>query len=286
MKYFAFLILIFFGSCHFYHSHVPIRGAENSKVEQKLLGFWHFAEIDEVSGLLSKTEESLHVMNFNGREYAVMTESNGETALFKVHSTVINNKTFLNIFPVIDASLKAESKYYFFVIDAMHEDSASLRYITDSIKVEFDKSKDLEKFLKKNYLKLDKEWMSAPFVYYRDSYFTWDKVNAEKSTDIEEMWLLKVTPTESENIAAVHLLSMSKMTIDLKLGQYMISTAYLSDEDISNFTARKPYLLKFKNGKYRLLHFSEDMKSCLDKSDGKLYSFKQGPTNKTLKVGE
>lgn len=95
MKYILFLLLLaLHSSCHFYNSQVPITASDKSVIDAKILGKWYVLEKDEEKATLKRTEECMRVLDFNGKEYAVLAESQGATMLFKVHSSIIKKKHF------------------------------------------------------------------------------------------------------------------------------------------------------------------------------------------------
>jgi hypothetical protein len=275
MKYTLFLLLLaLHSSCHFYNSRVPITASDKSVIDAKIIGRWYVLEKDEENATLKRTEEYLRVLDFNGKEYAVLAESKEATMLFKVHSSIINKKTFLNIFPIEEPEKDVDRNYIFFIIDSLDSEKAALRYITDSIKVQFNNSKEFEKYLKKNFEKLTREAMSAPFYYYRAEYFLWDKLNTLKSSDIENVFEIDALFTETADKSATQLSIFPKKQSDKENAINILKNAYQSDEITDEFQPIYTQLLQFNDGKMKVFYFSKDRLSFRDAENEIVYKIK------------
>lgn len=167
-----------------------------------------------------------------------------------------------------------DRSYIFFIIDSLDSEKAALRYITDSIKVQFSNSKELEKYLKKNFEKLTREAMSAPFYYYRAEYFLWDKPNTLKSSDIEIVFEIDALCTETADKSATQLSIFPKKHSDKENAINKLKNACQSDEITDEFQPIYTQLLQFNDGKMKVFYFSEDRLSFRDADNEIVYKIK------------
>jgi hypothetical protein len=276
MKQFIFfLVLVSLSSCKFYTSDVPISGSDKSVIDQKLLGKWYGADVDkENSNILKKTDEYVELLDFNAREYAFTLTSPEGSMLFRMHNSQVKDLRIFNIYPV-NNDKEDDPVWFFCHIDDVSNDMLNLSYISDSLKEKFSKSKDLEKFLTKNIVKLKKEWMSEPVKFYREEFFLWDRVNTLKTADLEEVSRIDASYPEIADKTAAQLSIMSKKTMDKAVTAYFISNAYQSAKPL-NFNPIYSLLIKFQNGTMKILDFNSSESTFFDRSNGKYYKVKDG----------
>jgi len=263
-------------SCHFYQSEVPITTAEKSTIDSKLLGEWHALEYNEETEEVEPSQDKIRVLNFNGKEYAAMVIDAGKASLFRMHNSVIDNKTIFNIFPIEDIDNEGKPQYFFFVLDAMNGDSISLRYISDSIKVKFKTPKELAQHLKKNFKQLQSEWLSEPFYYYHYSYFTWNRVNKLKTSELDSVWKIE-TKLASAETSVEEMLRMPKKLLNIETCRSFFAAAYQVQDDLSQtLNDAQQLLLKFKNGTYHRVWMEADGATIINYSQKKNYKTKGG----------
>ncbi len=273
MKYFILIpIYVLFSSCHFYHSMVPITSADKATVDQRILGKWFVAD-DKGKVLDSHLDEYLDVIDFNGKEYALVAQSPEGRTLFKIHSSTLKGKTFLNILQRDNYDGEIP-KYFFFVIDSVGIETASLRYITDSFQLQFDNSKALYKYLNKNFDLLDRKWMSEAIFYHRESFFLWDKIHTQKSTNLENMWIMSGNVYDIKDKSAAQLSIMEKTQLEKAFAVNLISNAYPILTEPEDFSHQQTYLLKFNNESYIVLHMSHNQKSFYNFTEKRYYMIK------------
>ena len=275
-----FFALISLSSCKFYTSEVPISSSDKSVINQKLLGKWYGADVDkENSNILKKTDEYVELLDFNAREYALMYTSEEGSMLFRMYNSKIKDMSIFNIFPI--SNYKEDEPVWFFCeVDNVNDEKASVMFISDSLKQQFSKSKDLEKFLTKNIDKLMNEWLSEPIQYYREQYFLWDRVNTLKTTDLEEVSKMDAPYFEIADKTAAQLSIMSKKVLDKAVTAYYISNAYESTKPF-DFEATYTLLLKFQNGTLKILDFNNSESTFYDRSNGRYYKVRDG-----VKIGK
>lgn len=272
---FFFLALISLSSCELYTSKVPISSSDKSVIDQKLLGKWYGANVDkENSNILEKADEYLELLDFNAREYALTLTSPEGPMLFKMHNSMVKDLRIFNIYPISNDK-EDEPVWFFCEVDNVNHEMASVRFISDSLKQQFSKSKDLEKFLTKNIDKLKNEWLSEPIQYYREQYFLWDRVNRSKTTDLEEVSKMDAPYLEIADKTAAQLSIMSKKVLDKAITAYFISNAYESTKPF-NFDPIYSLLLKFQNGTTKVLDFDSNESTFYDRSNGRYYKVKDG----------
>ena len=151
----------------------------------------------------------------------------------------------------------------------------SLRYISDSLKQKFSKSKDLEKFLTQNFNKLQKEWLSEPVQFYREQYFLWDRVNTLKTANLTDVSRMEAAYLEIADKTAAQLSIMPKKTMDKAVTAYFISNAYQSAKPF-NFEPVYALLLTFQDGSMKVLDFDSSESTFYDRSNGRYYKIKEG----------
>ena len=274
-KLIFFFSIFVFSSCKFYTSEVPISNPDKSVIDQKLLGKWFGAELDkENDNLIKKSDDYLELLDFNSKEYALMFTSPEGTMLFKMHSSKLKDLTVFNVFPISNDN-EEEAVWFFYLIEQQNNEMISVRYISDSLKQKFSKSKDLEKFLSQNYNKLQKEWLSEPVEFYREGYFLWDRVNNLKTANIEEVSRMDAPYLEIADKTAAQLSIMSKKVLDKASTAYLISNAYQSSRPF-NFDPLYSLLLKFQNGTMKVLDFDSNESTFYDRSNGRYYKMKEG----------
>ncbi len=270
-----FLALISLSSCELYTSKVPISSSDKSVIDQKLLGKWYGADVDkENSNILKKTDEYVELLDFNAREYAFTLTNPEGSMLFKMHNSIVKDLRIFNIFPISNDK-EVEPVWFFCEVDNVNDEIASVRFISDSLKQQFSKSKDLEKFLTKNIDKLKNEWLSEPIQYYREQYFLWDRVNTLKTTDLEEVSKMYAPYLEIADKTAAQLSIMSKKVLDKAVSAYFISNAYESTKPF-DFDPIYSLLLKFQNGTMKVLDFDSNESTFYDRSNGRYYKVKDG----------
>lgn len=270
-----FLALISLSACHFYTSEVPISSSDKSVIDPKLLGKWFGAETDiENENLIKKSDDFIELLDFNAKEYALMFTSPEGTMLFRMHNSKIKEMSIFNIFPISNDA-QDEPVWFFCEVDNVNDEMASVRFISDSLKQQFSKSKELEKFLTKNFDKLQKEWLSEPVQFYREQYFLWDRVNSLKTADLEEVSRMDAPYLEIADKTAAQLSIMSKKVQDKAVTAYFISNAYESTKPF-DFEATYTLLLKFQNGTMKILDFDKEESTFYDRSNGRYCKVKDG----------
>ena len=276
MKQLIFLFaLISLSSCELYTSKVPISSSDKSVINQKLLGKWFSAETDkENENLLRRSDDFIELLEFNAKEYALMYTSEEGSMLFRMYNSKIKDMSIFNIFPVSNDN-EDEPVWFFCEVDNVNDEMATVRFLSDSLKQQFSKSKDLEKFLNQNYGKLKNNWLSEPIQYYREQYFLWDRVNSLKTTDLEEVSKMDAPFLEIADKTAAQLSIMSKKTLDKAVTAYFISNAYESTKPF-NFEPIYSLLIKFQNGTMKVLDFDSSESTFLDRSNGRYYKVKEG----------
>jgi hypothetical protein len=276
MKQLIFLFaLISLSSCELYTSKVPISSSDKSVINQKLLGKWFSAETDkENENLLRRSDDFIELLEFNAKEYALMYTSEEGSMLFRMYNSKIKDMSIFNIFPVSNDN-EDEPVWFFCEVDNVNDEMATVRFLSDSLKQQFSKSKDLEKFLNQNYGKLKNNWLSEPIQYYREQYFLWDRVNSSKTTDLEEVSKMDAHFLEIADKTAAQLSIMSKKTLDKAVTAYFISNAYESTKPF-NFDPIYSLLIKFQNGTMKVLDFDSSESTFLDRSNGRYYKVKEG----------
>jgi hypothetical protein len=276
MKQLIFLFaLISLSSCELYTSKVPISSSDKSVINQKLLGKWFSAETDkENENLLRRSDDFIELLEFNAKEYALMYTSEEGSMLFRMYNSKIKDMSIFNIFPVSNDN-EDEPVWFFCEVDNVNDEMATVRFLSDSLKQQFSKSKDLEKFLNQNYGKLKNNWLSEPIQYYREQYFLWDRVNSLKTTDLEEVSKMDAPFLEIADKTAAQLSIMSKKTLDKAVTAYFISNAYESTKPF-NFDPIYSLLIKFQNGTMKVLDFDSSESTFLDRSNGRYYKVKEG----------
>jgi len=276
MKQLIFLFaLISLSSCELYTSKVPISSSDKSVINQKLLGKWFSAETDkENENLLRRSDDFIELLEFNAKEYALMYTSEEGSMLFRMYNSKIKDMSIFNIFPVSNDN-EDEPVWFFCEVDNVNDEMATVRFLSDSLKQQFSKSKDLEKFLNQNYGKLKNNWLSEPIQYYREQYFLWDRVNSSKTTDLEEVSKMDAPFLEIADKTAAQLSIMSKKTLDKAVTAYFISNAYESTKPF-NFDPIYSLLIKFQNGTMKVLDFDSSESTFLDRSNGRYYKVKEG----------
>jgi hypothetical protein len=276
MKQLIFLFaLISLSSCELYTSKVPISSSDKSVINQKLLGKWFSAETDkENENLLRRSDDFIELLEFNTKEYALMYTSEEGSMLFRMYNSKIKDMSIFNIFPVSNDN-EDEPVWFFCEVDNVNDEMATVRFLSDSLKQQFSKSKDLEKFLNQNYGKLKNNWLSEPIQYYREQYFLWDRVNSLKTTDLEEVSKMDAPFLEIADKTAAQLSIMSKKTLDKAVTAYFISNAYESTKPF-NFEPIYSLLIKFQNGTMKVLDFDSSESTFLDRSNGRYYKVKEG----------
>ena len=276
MKQLIFLFaLISLSSCELYTSKVPISSSDKSVINQKLLGKWFSAETDkENENLLRRSDDFIELLEFNAKEYALMYTSEEGSMLFRMYNSKIKDMSIFNIFPVSNDN-EDEPVWFFCEVDNVNDEMATVRFLSDSLKQQFSKSKDLEKFLNQNYGKLKNNWLSEPIQYYREQYFLWDRVNSSKTTDLEEVSKMDAPFLEIADKTAAQLSIMSKKTMDKAVTAYFISNAYESTKPF-NFEPIYSLLIKFQNGTMKVLDFDSSESTFLDRSNGRYYKVKEG----------
>jgi hypothetical protein len=276
MKQLIFLFaLISLSSCELYTSKVPISSSDKSVINQKLLGKWFSAETDkENENLLRRSDDFIELLEFNAKEYALMYTSEEGSMLFRMYNSKVKDMSIFNIFPVSNDN-EDEPVWFFCEVDNVNDEMATVRFLSDSLKQQFSKSKDLEKFLNQNYGKLKNNWLSEPIQYYREQYFLWDRVNSSKTTDLEEVSKMDAPFLEIADKTAAQLSIMSKKTLDKAVTAYFISNAYESTKPF-NFDPIYSLLIKFQNGTMKVLDFDSSESTFLDRSNGRYYKVKEG----------
>jgi hypothetical protein len=276
MKQLIFLFaLVALSSCRFYTSEVPISNSDKSVIDPKLLGKWFGAETNiENEDLIKKSDDFIELLDFNAKEYALMFTSSEGTMLFRMHNSKIKEMSIFNIFPISNDE-EDEPVWFFCEVDNANDEMASVRFISDSLKQQFSKSKEMEKFLTKNYDKLQKEWLSEPVQFYREQYFLWDRVNSLKTADLEEVSRMDAPYLEILDKTAAQLSIMPKKTLDKAVTAYLISNAYESTKPF-DFEAANSLLLKFQNGTMIVLDFDSSESTFYDRSNGRYYKVKEG----------
>lgn len=270
-----FLALISLSSCELYTSKVPISSSDKSVINQKLLGKWYSAETDkENENLLRRSDDFIELLEFNAKEYALMYTSEEGSMLFRMYNSKIKDMSIFNIFPVSNDN-EDEPVWFFCEVDNVNDEMATVRFLSDSLKQQFSKSKDLEKFLIQNYGKLKNNWLSEPIQYYREQYFLWDRVNSSKTTDLEEVSKIDASYLEIADKTAAQLSIMSKKVLDKAVTAYFISNAYESTKPF-NFDPIYSLLLKFQNGTMKVLDFDSNESTFYDRSNGRYYKVKDG----------
>jgi hypothetical protein len=274
-KLIFFFSIFVFSSCKFYTSEVPISKADKSVIDQKLLGKWFGAELDkENDNLIKKSDDYLELLDFNSKEYAIMFTSPEGTMLFKMHSSKLKDLTVFNVFPISNDN-EEEAVWFFYLIEQQNSEMISIRYISDSLKQKFSKSKDLENFLSQNYNKLQKEWLSEPVEFYREGYFLWDRVNNLKTANLEEVSKIEAPFSDIADKTAAQLSITPQKSIDKASTAYFISNAYQSSRPF-NFDPLYSLLLKFQNGNMKVLDFDSNESTFYDRSNGRYYKIKEG----------
>ena len=274
-KLIFFFSILVFSSCKFYTSEVPISSSDKSVIDQKLLGKWFSAETDkENENLLKRSGDFIELLEFNAKEYALMYTSEEGSMLFRMYNSKIKDMSIFNIFPVSNDK-EDEPVWFFCEVDNVNDEMASVRFISDSLKQQFSKSKDLEKFLTKNIDKLKNEWLSEPIQYYREQYFLWDRVNTLKTTDLEEVSKMYAPYLEIADKTAAQLSIMSKKVLDKAVTAYFISNAYESTKPF-DFDPIYSLLIKFQNGSMKILDFDSNESTFYDRSNGRYYKVKDG----------
>lgn len=274
-KLIFFFSILVFSSCKFYTSEVPISNTDKSVIDQKLLGKWFGAEADrENDNLFKKSDDFLELLGFNSKEYALMFTSAEGTMLFRAHNSIIKDRTIFNVFPISNEA-QDEPTWLFYQIESSTDEMISLRYISDSLKQKFSKSKDLEKFLTQNFNKLQKEWLSEPVQFYREQYFLWDRVNTLKTANLTDVSRMEAAYLEIADKTAAQLSIMPKKTMDKAVTAYFISNAYQSSKPF-NFEPVYALLLTFQDGSMKVLDFDSSESTFYDRSNGRYYRVKDG----------
>ena len=118
---------------------------------------------------------------------------------------------------------------------------------------------------------MDKEWMSDSFKYYRETYFLWNRVNEQKASDIENLWLLEGEMMELKDKSEAQLSLYPRTEIKKDLIERIFNNAFLSHKMPSDYSHHYTYLLKYKNGKYDILYFTSDEKIFYNKTQNRYY---------------
>jgi hypothetical protein len=276
MKYgIIFFAMLLLSSCGIYNSDVPISNSEKSSIDARILGRWFSAEIDEENKLIEKSDFFFELLDFNSREYAILATSPEGSVVLKMHDSKIKDKTFYNVVSISNDKEEKPS-WFFFTIDNIGIEEGTFRLVTDSLKQNFKKSKDLEKFLVKNYDKLFREWMSRELKIYREEYFLWDKVNSLKTNDIEEVSRINEDYNYTRDKTAAQLSISAKTVLDKKTTAYFLANSYQSYTDKTGFAAQFSLFVKFNDGSTKILDFSANNVDFYDRSTDRFYKVKPG----------
>lgn len=267
----AVLALCSFLGCDYYLSDVPITRKPVSEVKEELLGDWIIIDDDDsiiYPGIV------VHMIESDPEEYLIIVkymEDKGRTIddgiVYKAFHSNVGDQHFLSVQNVLDNEL--DNKYIFWRLEEVGKDSVVARYITDSLNIQFDKSKKLKSFIKKNKAVLENEYLSDAIPFYRWQALKWNFVNPGANTeDIVAFWVLddRITKDSFQNMTKVALDQMKKRKCDLSLVPEYFNDSYLSPISIWSWFKSVPYygVLLYENGSMIKVKISETGSSLHD----------------------
>ena len=275
MKYgIIFFALLLLSSCGIYSSDVPISNSDKSKIDKRILGKWFGSEIEE-DGILKKgTDFFFEVSDFNSKEYLLLMTSSDGSMPYKMHSSKIKNKLFYNVSPISNDE-NEEPGWLFFTIDSIGTEEGSIRFISDVLEQSFTKSKDLEKYLNKNYDKLMKELLSEEGKLYREEFFLWDKVNKLKTKDLAEASRINDNYDQTADKSFNQLSASPKTTLDNTTTAYFLANSYHAFVYDKQFNPKFTIIIKFNDGSTKILDFGNE-NLFYDRESGFHYKVKPG----------
>lgn len=279
----AVLACCSFLGCDYYFSEVPISKNPDAEINEELLGDWVI--IDEDDSIIYPGFV-VHMIESDPEEYLVIVkymENKGRTIddgiVYKAFHSSVGNQQFLSLQNVLDNEL--DNKYIFWRLEEITRDSVVARYITDSLDIQFSKSKKLKSFIKKNKVALENEYLSDAIPFYRWQTLKWNFVNPGANTEqIEAFWVLnKIIPVDSFlNMDKAALEILEKQDCDLSLSKEYFKTCHLSSGP--PWFKRTPYygILLYQNGEMVKVKISNGGSRLHDLTNDIYYSNENGET--------
>jgi hypothetical protein len=253
---------------------VPITNSEKSVVDKKIIGKWFGSEIGNDGIFKRRNDFFFEVLDFNSKEYLLLLTSSDGSMPFKMFSSKIKDKLFYNVCPIGNVE-NEKPGWLFFTIESLGAEEGKIRFINDLLKKKFTKSKDLEKYLSKNYDLLMKEWLATEDTFYREEFFIWDKVNKLKTKDLSEAHRMADNYEQTKDKSFAQLSESSKNTLDNATTAYLLSNSYQAFVYNKQFNPKFTIILKFNNGSGKILDFGDE-NIFYDRESGFHYKLKPG----------
>ncbi|PLX02936.1 MAG: hypothetical protein C0594_11415 [Marinilabiliales bacterium] len=141
-----------FSSCGLYESQVPINKVSKQKIDSALVGNW---TIQYYNNEWRNTDNDyISIIPFNQHEYLVRLIGIKDSIitdimLFRMYPSRIKDHTIYNM-QIMETGTK--SSFSFYTVNKINEKQLLLKGLSENFtEIEFNKSKDLSKYIMKNY---------------------------------------------------------------------------------------------------------------------------------------
>ena len=270
------LINSFIISCSFYHSKIPISDSKSSTINNQWIDHWVILDGNE-DFLYPRVE--IKVQAFNQKEYVatvMFLEQRGQiinsVTTYKIHNSKIDSCEFLNIQNLDNRT------YFFYKIEQDLEDSLIVRVLNDSLKLEFEASSEVRKFLKNvSSIQTDKIF-SPPFSFNKWKSLNWDKIyKQDKTQNFDKFYSLgKLDEEHFKDLTTSKLNELVKNKNGKPLAQiitYFNKIQFTSQRN--DFWKSPRYaVIKLKNGEFIKLKIDLNGPLIKDLTNGLLFSNK------------
>jgi len=209
-----------------------------------------------------------HLQAFNDKEYVATLKhykNKGRiirsVELYKVYNTKLNQEEYLNIKPIGNI----DKNYIFYKIEKDLKDSIFIRYLTGSLSLEFEASKEFRDYLLIKKLKNENEFFSEPIPFYRWRSLNWDRINKEnKCNQFDRFYILgKLDEDYFKGVSDDELeeLIINKKEIKIDTIRDYFQEIQLANERIAFWKVPTFGVIKMKSGKFIKLKY--DLKGPL-----------------------
>lgn len=239
--------------CETYKSKLPISDSSVSTINDSWLGRWVGLDTTEFQ-FYPRFEINLQA--FNDKEYVAtftIFKNTGKTIssvdLFKVFNTSLNSGEYLNIKPI--GSI--DEDFIFYKIEKDLKDSIFIRYLTDSLKLKFQTSKEFGDFLVEGE-KNETEILSQPFPFYRWRSLIWDRINKINNSSqfdrfyilgrLDENYIKEISDDELEELV------VDKEEIEIDFVRDYFKGIRLSQEGTGFWKVPNYGVIKMKSGEF------------------------------------
>ena len=268
-------MLIQIGSCSIYKSNVPITNSDSSTIDTSWIDKWVI--LDE-SELFFYPFAEINLQPFNKREYVATLkyfENKGKrinsVETFKGHNSKLENDEFLNI-----QRLDIKNKnYLFYKIEQDLKDSIYIKYLTDSLKIEFETSNELQDYLTKEQNNVEEVNWSPSITLFRWKTLTWDRIHKQDNREkFEAFYLLgKLDEDYFSNLSVAEITKIfeNKDEIPIEIIREYFNEIRLCNYGKVFWKVPNYGLLKLKTGNYIKLKFDMYGSYLLDMTNDRYY---------------